>query len=149
MIPPAILRAVELALLATLGIGSGVLVGAAFVALLTALGVPSRLVALTGTRRCNAAYALAVAGGALAGAFWLPFPYTLSLPGVLAAVPGLLTGIFVGMLASALAETIGVVPVLSRRVGLGSLVGKVVWAVAAGKIIGSLAYWTFPPFTAP
>lgn len=149
MTMPTVLGAAELAMLFLFGAGSGVLVGAAFIALLVTLGVPSRLIALTDTRKWTKVFSLALAAGSLAGSMWLPFPYSIPLPACAAALPGLLVGIFVGMLASALAETIGVVPILSRRLGLGSLVGKVVWAVAAGKIIGSLAYWTFPPFTAP
>jgi len=136
-------------LLVLMGLSGGLITGTGLAAVLSALHLPARLSALTYTRRANRLYELSLTGGAWVAAWWLPFPFYLRLPAATLALAGLFTGAFVGMLASALAETIGVVPVAARRTGVGALIGKVVWAVAAGKIIGSLVYLTYQPFLGP
>lgn len=133
--------------LALFGLSGGLVAGSAFVALLNALQVPARLAALTYTRRLARTYELALAAGAFAAALWIPFPFALRVPSWFLAIAGLFMGAFVGLLASALAETIGVIPVVARRTAVGEPLFKLIWLAAAGKILGSLAYWLFPPFT--
>ena len=144
---PAAAGLAEAALLVLMGLGSGVFVGTAFVAFLNALQMPARLAALTYTRRAGRVYELAIAGGCWAAAVWLPFPFFVPVGPWVNPLIGVFTGAFIGMLASALAETIGVMPLLARRTGLRGLVGKVIWAVAAGKIVGTLVQFTSTPFT--
>jgi stage V sporulation protein AB len=134
-------------LFAVFGLSGGLIAGSAFVALLTALEVPARLIALSYTRRHTRTYEFALAAGAWVAAFWLPFPYTLGTSPWVLVIPGLLMGSFVGTLASALAETIGVIPVTARRTGVGSPIFKLIWFAVAGKILGSLVFWMFPPLT--
>lgn len=134
-------------LFAAFGLSSGLIAGSAFVALLNALEVPARLIALSYTRRHARTYEAALAAGTWTAAFWLPFPYTLRTSPWVLVLPGLLMGSFVGLLASALAETLGVVPVTARRTGVGSPLFRLIWFAVAGKILGSLVFWTFPPLT--
>jgi stage V sporulation protein AB len=142
-------HALETGLIVVVGFSGGLITGTGFIAVLSALSLPARLSALTYSRRANRIYELALAAGVWVAALWLPFPFALRLGPVILAAIGLPMGIFVGMLASALAETVGVMPVIAARTGAGPLIDKVVWAVAVGKIIGSLIFLTFPPFTAP
>lgn len=132
-------------LVAVIGLCSGVVVGAAFVAFINALRLPARLVALTYSRHVTRVYELAMTAGGTVAAVWLVFPFVFRLGPAAAALIGVAMGAFVGMLAGALAETIGVVPVVARRTGLGSWITKLIWFVAVGKILGSLIYWLYPP----
>jgi stage V sporulation protein AB len=138
----------ETVLLVLAGLSGGLITGTGLSAILNALGLPARLASLSSSRRANRLYELALAAGVWVAAFWLPFPFMLPAGEVLLAGAGLVAGAFVGMLASALAETIGVMPVVAAHSGAGRLIGKVIWALAAGKTVGSLLHLTFASFAA-
>lgn len=55
---------------------------------------------------------------------------------------GLFAGIFVGCLALAIAEMLDSIPIFARRVGFRHGIGLAIAAVAAGKLIGSLIYFS-------
>jgi stage V sporulation protein AB len=132
-------------LLVVVGLCAGGIVGTAYVAFMNTLQLPARLAALTYTRHFGRVYELAMFSGALTAAVWLAFPFTFALNQAIAGFIGVAMGVFVGMLASALVETIGVIPVVARRTGLGNTVTKLIWFVVVGKILGSLVYWLYPP----
>lgn len=55
---------------------------------------------------------------------------------------GIFAGIFVGCLALAIAEMLDSIPIFSRRIGFRHGLGIAILAVALGKMIGSLLYFT-------
>lgn len=55
---------------------------------------------------------------------------------------GLFAGMFVGCLALAIAEMLNTIPVFARRIGFRHGLGIAILAVALGKLIGSLVYFT-------
>ncbi|RKI78424.1 hypothetical protein D7V83_17120 [bacterium 0.1xD8-71] len=55
---------------------------------------------------------------------------------------GLFAGIFVGCLALAIAEMLNTIPVFARRIGFRHGLGIAILAVALGKFMGSLIYFT-------
>lgn len=55
---------------------------------------------------------------------------------------GVFAGIFVGCLALAIAEMLNTIPVFARRIGFRHGLGIAILAVAMGKLIGSLLYFT-------
>ena len=55
---------------------------------------------------------------------------------------GVFAGIFVGCLALAIAEMLNTIPVFARRIGFRHGLGIAILAVALGKLIGSLIYFT-------
>lgn len=55
---------------------------------------------------------------------------------------GLFAGIFVGCLALAIAEMLNTIPVFARRIGFRHGLGIAILAVAFGKLLGSLIYFT-------
>lgn len=61
---------------------------------------------------------------------------------VIQIIFGLFAGIFVGCLALAIAEMLNTIPVFARRIGFRHGLGIAVLAVALGKLIGSLIYFT-------
>jgi len=50
-------------------------------------------------------------------------------------------GIFVGLLASALAEVLNVLPVIVRRFRIDGYLGFMIYSLIFGKILGSLLNW--------
>ncbi|MGO4275104.1 stage V sporulation protein AB, partial [Paenibacillus sp. TAF58] len=59
------------------------------------------------------------------------------------ALVGIFAGCFVGMLAAALTEIINVLPILAKRVGMGSYMILLLMAMIFGKVFGSLFEWLF------
>ena len=55
---------------------------------------------------------------------------------------GLFAGIFVGCLALAIAEMLNTIPVFARRIGFRHGLGIAILAVALGKLMGSVIYFT-------
>jgi stage V sporulation protein AB len=132
-------------LAALVALGEGLVVGTALASFLVVLGVVPRLARLTGSERWVRAYEAAIGLGAFAGACLEARPVRLGLPAAAAAVPSLAMGLFVGMVSAALAEVIDVLPILRRRLaGPGRWLRWLVLALAAGKTLGSVLWWTFP-----
>ncbi len=55
---------------------------------------------------------------------------------------GLFAGIFVGCLALAIAEMLDSIPIFARRISFRHGIGLAIAATAAGKLIGSLIYFS-------
>lgn len=55
---------------------------------------------------------------------------------------GVFAGIFVGCLALAIAEMLNTIPIFARRIGFRHGLGIAILAVALGKLVGSLVYFT-------
>lgn len=53
----------------------------------------------------------------------------------------LCTGLFIGVLASSLAETVNVIPIFSKRVKLVNEIGLFMLSIAIGKLFGSILYF--------
>jgi stage V sporulation protein AB len=132
------------ALAAAIGLAEGLAVGTAFVSFLVALEIVPRLARLTGTEAWSPAYEAAVVLGALAAALDEARPLALGAPPALVVPVAAAMGAFVGMAAAALAEVVGVLPVLSRRLGLGAWLGWLILALVAGKTAGAVLWWAVP-----
>lgn len=122
---------------AALALIAGSAVGLASCALWLALKLPMRVMDIAdagSTRLCGWAIALGTTGGTL-----LPFMgWTISQGYWLLAVFLLLAGGFVGMVSSALTETLDVLPQCFDRIGLGDNLRLLAWALALGKAAGAL-----------
>ena len=55
-------------------------------------------------------------------------------------------GMFIGALIIALAEVLDVLPILNRRIKIRKGITLIVFALALGKLVGSLFYWIYPYF---
>lgn len=128
------------------GLAGGVAVGNAVVAFLTVLDIVPRLAQLTRTPGYVWLYELALVAGATSISFFQVFGVTFRLPPWVAAPVGLIVGIFVGMLAAALAEVLNVIPVVARRFRMASIIALILWCLVLGKITGSLVYWLVKGF---
>jgi stage V sporulation protein AB len=125
---------------------SGFMVGSAFATFYSALGVFSKLLYKIGVTKGYKALALtmcfglvfgsivSVFGISIAGYFWLS--YLLMLFG----------GTFVGMYFAMLAEILKIIPLLSSLEFSRSFIFIAIFAVALGKLVGTLVYFFFPYF---
>ncbi|ASS65073.1 MULTISPECIES: stage V sporulation protein AB [unclassified Paenibacillus] len=125
-----------------LGLAGGIAVGSGMVALLIVFDLIPRLAQLARAFSKAAVFESAVVGGSV---FWTWadfFEWRMRLPVVLALpLPGLLCGIFIGMLAAALTEVMNVLPILAKRLRLTAFLGALVMAMVIGKTAGSLFDW--------
>lgn len=134
-------------ILILLGILFGFGISAAVFALITSIGIVPRLAGKTQTGKYVKIYETAIlSGGGLCNIFFIYYP-TLSLPYFLLGIIGIFFGIYVGCLATALAEALNVTAVFSRRLKLHSGLGYIILFFAMGKMIGSLIYFYMNFFT--
>lgn len=124
-------------LLSVAGLGSGFIVAAGVFALVSSVGVVTRLAGVTHTGKYVRYYedsiVLGAALGNLLSIYKLPVPVgTIGM-----AVYGIASGIFVGVLALSLAESINATAVFTRRSMLKRGLAAIVVALALGKGIGS------------
>lgn len=128
--------------LVLLGLAGGLAVGSGMVALLIVFDLIPRLAQLARAFRKSVWFETAIIAGSLYWTFadfldWrLPFGFTPLL-----GLPGLLDGIFIGMLAAALTEVINVLPILAKRMGLSQYMFALVMSMVLGKTLGSLFDW--------
>lgn len=131
-------------LVAIIGVSWGLTVGLAFSAVITILRVMPRLMEVTGTRVAHRVYETALTAGAVLASVLLWTSPVLRLGDVGAVIVGALAGIWVGLLAAALAEVINAIPIAGRRIGLRTGIAVLIASLALGKVIGSLIFWNHP-----
>lgn len=125
-----------------LGLAGGLAVGSGLVALLIVLDLIPRLAQLAGAYRMSAWFETAVICGSLYFTFADFLDWKLKLPAtVTLCLTGLISGLFVGMLAAALTEVLNVLPILAKRMNLSEYMVALVMAMVTGKILGSLFDW--------
>lgn len=126
-----------------IGFSSGVIIGGAFIALLTVLGIVARLIQLSKSWQMTRVYSVALLLGTLFGTF-ISFTYlALDQPRFILVFWGTMQGIFNGMLAAALIEVLQVFPVLAKRIRMERYLWVFLTAIIFGKIFGSLYQWLF------
>ncbi|WP_307331873.1 stage V sporulation protein AB [Evansella vedderi] len=134
---------VSIFLLIIIGLSGGLAVGSGFVAFLTVLGIVPRLAHLTKTVKLLTAYEFAIVFGAISGVWFSLGDPSFGLSNGVLILVGLACGIFIGMLAAALAEVLNVFPILAKRIGMKQTIHWLLWAIVLGKTVGSLYHWIF------
>jgi stage V sporulation protein AB len=127
---------------ALIGFASGLIVGTGFVAFLTVLGIIPRLIQLSKSNIYVKPYEASVITGALFGTFLSFADVMFQVPTILIMVWGSFHGVFIGMLAAALAEVLNVFPLLTKRLGIDNHIIWLLMAIVLGKICGSIFQWT-------
>lgn len=131
---------VDLALV-FIGLAGGVAVGSGLVAFLTVLDIVPRLTVLTDSRRQVRLYEIAFVMGAVVFT-WVDFrEWAVFFPPISTVGIGLLSGVFIGLLAAALTEVVNVLPILAKRIGMEPKVFWLLLAMMLGKVVGSLFQW--------
>jgi len=124
--------------LALVGLASGIGVAAGIFAFIISLGVIERMAAVTKTFKHIKKYETIVFLGATFGNTISIYNISFGLGDIVAGLFALFSGVFTGILAIALVETLKSIPIMMRRVKLRKGLGLIIINIALGKLVGSL-----------
>lgn len=130
-------------LLIVIAFGGGLTVGSAAAAFITILQIVPRLVQITNTKKQIKIYQLNIAISFVLFVVIYFSNFHMNLPKIIVILIGLLSGTFIGLLSSALAEVLNVIPVMSKKLKIKDNLRYVIWALMGGKVSGSLYFWLF------
>lgn len=128
-------------LVVLIGVSGGLAIGGAFVAFVTLLDIIPRLIHLSETDDYQISYQNAYILGVIVFNFLYFSDFNLELNKVSIGILGLIMGIHTGLLSSALAEVLNVIPVLSEKFKVKDQLKILIYALLFGKVVGSLYYW--------
>lgn len=123
--------------------GGGVLVGGAYAAFITMLQILPRLIQLTKTRRYLMFYEILFISSSISFTLIYFFEVYLRLNTVFVMLFGLFSGIFLGLFSSALAETLNVLPIISKKFKIKKHMKIIFFSLLFGKVSGALYYFLF------
>ncbi len=137
-------------ILVIIGISSGTLVAGGVAALLTSVGVVTRVAYHTGTSKKIVHYENCIIAGSIIGNAVVIYEPRMNLQSVtpvvwipLIILMGICMGIFVGCLAMSLAEALDVSSISFRRMEISHYLWMVILAVAIGKFAGNILFFFF------
>ncbi len=131
----------KLAGLAAVGVCAGAVVAAGLFAFVVTIGVVVRIIGKSHTGAKSRFYEDCIVAGAAVGNLYYFFNWALPGGRVAMVVFGVFSGIYVGSLVMALAETVNAIPVMSRRLRLTVGLQYLILSVAVGKALGALVYF--------
>ncbi len=122
-----------------ISVSGGVISAAGVFAFITMIGVFTRLASRTNTSAYIYYYESAIiAGGALGNLVTVFMPKIPAMGVIGLLFFGFFSGIYVGCLSMALAESLKVIPVMVKRTGLKQGLPWMIAALGFGKALGSL-----------
>lgn len=125
-----------------LALSGGMLVGTAAAAFVTLLDIIPRLSQVSNTSDKIGIYEITISISMTVTSLGALLGWSIGINyKIFIVLIGFTLGAFVGLLASALAEVLNVMPVLFRRVSIEKYIIAVLIAVALGKMIGSFLSW--------
>lgn len=124
-----------------LGLSGGLVVGGGLVAFFTILGVVSNILKFTRLESYPKIGEFSVLIGALTASVLYFLNIKLYLKVYFLMFIGLLAGIFIGIVASALAETLDIMPIMADRLGIVRWMYVGVFSIMIGKVLFSIIYW--------
>lgn len=125
-------------IMAVSAFSGGFLVAGGVIAVIVGLGIVTRLVGITHTAKENRWYESMIFTGAIFGNMLTVYRIPLSLGRAGLLILGVSAGIYTGGWIMALAEMVHIFPIFSRRIGITTGIGMIIWSLALGKILGSL-----------
>lgn len=134
---------IENVFLGFLGLSFGLTVSAGIFAFITMLDVIPRLTHRTGTAVHLYGYENTIILGGTLGNIMFLFVRNFPVSYVGLAVFGLFSGIFIGCLAMALAESLRVIPIFVKRLKMKEGLPVVLVAIALGKLAGTIYQYFF------
>lgn len=129
---------IEQVFLCVLGLSFGMTVSAGVFAFITMLDVIPRLAHRTGTASHLYLYENAIIFGGTFGNIVILFVRHFPVSQIGLAVFGICSGVFVGCLAMALAESLRVIPIFVRRLKMRKGLPVILLALALGKLAGTI-----------
>lgn len=134
---------IEVIITVFIAVSGGLAVGSGFVAFLTVLGIIPRLAQISKTADKAVWYEAAIIMGTMAGIYGGLRDPVFGISSLILIPMGLAGGLFVGMIAGALAEVLNVIPILAKRLNIDGKIITLLMAVVLGKIFGSLFQWLY------
>ena len=131
----------KLAGLAAVGFCTGAVVAAGLFAFVVTIGLVVRIIAKCHLAGRSRLFEDCIAIGATFGNLYYFNEWPLPGGNCFLAVFGLFSGMYVGCLVMALAETVNALPVMSRRLRLTVGLQYLILGVAIGKAVGALIYF--------
>ncbi|OOB80033.1 MAG: hypothetical protein BEN19_07055 [Epulopiscium sp. Nuni2H_MBin003] len=128
------------------GLSTGIIISTGMVAFITAIGIIPRLLQRANIKTHFFAMGNAALIGNIFGSICILYEPSIPIGYVGDVIYGIFIGIFVGTLAAALTEIIGVFPVMKKRLCMKQGIRAFVLAFAIGKLAGALYYWLYPSF---
>ena len=128
-------------ILIIIGLSAGVIVAGGLFSFIIGLGVVSDFADRTHTGEHILLYEDSVALGGILGNIWWIYQFPIPGGSALLTVFGLLSGIFVGCWAMAIAEMLNIFPIFVRRFKVIRYVPHMILSIAIGKGIGELLFW--------
>lgn len=128
---------IQKVLLAFIGISFGVTAAGGLFAFIVELGIVADFADRTHTGEKIKLYEDCIAAGGVVGTILSLFPFTFHFGKSVLLILGLLSGIFVGCWAMALAEILNVFPIFARRLRFIRYIGIIIISIAIGKGIGA------------
>lgn len=125
------------------GLAGGLATGTAVASFITLLDIVPRLSQLTNSYQYISFYEKIITMGVVVTTILSFLGLNINISKLVIVPIGLLSGVFIGLIAAALAEVVNVLPVLKRRLKLSVYLKYTLIAIALGKTFGSLFYWIF------
>jgi stage V sporulation protein AB len=127
-------------------LSGGLAVGSSVAAFFVVLGVTVKIVKLSKREEYLVFYQFSLVLGALLSCVIYFFDFSLKQFSLLAVPIGLLFGIFTGMVAAALTETLDIITIAVNQLKITKWLYLIVLVIILGKAAGSLLFFLFPGF---
>jgi len=137
---------IEILLSILMGFGAGVVISGAIFSFIAIIGIVPRLAQKTKTEAYIKFYEEVIIISGIIGSLTIFIDFRIPLPASVIIFLSLCLGIFIGCLAVSLTEVLNVIPILTRRLKLDTLLKIFMLAIAFGKIAGALMYFLVPGF---
>ena len=130
-------------LMALAGFSAGTAVAGGIFTLIVGMKIVPRFAQCTRTAHRIRGYENCIVWGGILGNIWNVFGLGLPLgtPGL--AIFGLVSGVYVGAWAMALADIVDAIPIFMRRISLKRGVGLLIAGLAFGRTLGGLLHFYF------
>lgn len=133
-------------LLIFIGFSVGSAIALAIAAFIVSVGAVTKMAVITGTEKFTNIYEMTILAGIMAGTIPIIFDFEFHINPIWLNIPGLFSGMFIGIVAISLVEIINVFPIMKQRTRLTKGLKYLIIAIALGKMIGSIIYWTIDGF---
>ncbi len=123
------------------GFFAGIVVSAALVALIVTIGVINRLAVVTKTAQYIQRYETIFMSGAIIANLYSLYMWQIPLGWLGLVIYGFFSGVFLGCFIGGIAEVLNATPIFYHRISLKTGLKVSVYAMALGKLIGTLMYY--------
>lgn len=123
------------------GLSCGLIVAGGVFALITSIGVVPRMAGKSHTGNYVKIYEMSILLGGSLGNIVFLYKLNIDLGNIFVGLYGLFAGVFVGCLATSLAETLNTTAVFSRRIKLVKGMGFIILFLSLGKLFGSMLFF--------